>query len=290
MRVIVSVPFLFLVGLVSLIFFPTRRHHEVYLPFIMNPVHVGKVGLVWPDNANADMAALLTADWWYDYNVRIDAPQIGGMQFVPYFWCDQWPPHSYDDQTTYYFDVATAHGMDASYAGPLLFLNEPDLPGSDVDGQCDMTPRQASYLYKALKREYPHAIMVGPSVSHRDYWRGWAWLREWYTIIGEMGLPPPDVAAIHTYLDEPPHLIIDSLFEMLAAYPGATATAWVTEFGHCDPAVATAMIATWQADERIERYAWFIVSDWQWPECLNLVDSNGGLTQVGQTWVNLHGE
>lgn len=268
---------------------PAPATETVYLPLIMSPsAPIGKAGVVWPDNANEDTAALLNADWWYDYNVRIDGPQIGNMQFVPYIWCDQWPPHSYDNQTTYYFDVAAAHGMDEHYRGYLLFLNEPDLPGSDTGGQCDMTPRQAAYLYKAIKRKYPHAILVGPSVSHRDYWRGWIWLREWYDLIIEMGLPPPEVAAIHTYLDEPPHLIVDSLFRALAEYPGAPQTAWVTEFGHCDPAVAGAMIDAWQADARIERYAWFIVQDWQWPECLNLLGRDGELTPVGDAWADRH--
>lgn len=257
--------------------------YTAFMPLIATPEPTA--GIVWLDRQPADMDAL-HAEWWYDYSV-IDK---GSPGFVPFFWCSQWPRFAYGDEAVNYFEKAERY-LGHDYAGYLLFLNEPDLAGSDQDGgQCEMSPREGAYLYKAVLRDMPHARIVGPAVSHRDYWNNWLWLKSWYEAIEEMGLRPPEAAAIHTYIDsEPPEWIVDSLFNMLATVPNAPKSAWVTEFGSCNPGLVSAMIDTWQTHPRITRYAYFTARGWS-PDCLNLFYSIPGysLTPSGAAWVEAH--
>lgn len=245
-----------------------------------------QVGAVWLDMQPAD-PEVLGFEWYYDYGLR--DRQIPGVEFVPYFWCSQWPRYAYGRAAVDYFELAERH-LSNDYAGNLLFLNEPDRSGSDVDGgQCAMTPIEAAYFYKAVIREYPLARIVGPAPSHEDYLVDWKWLGEWYRIVSSWGLPLPSTAVIHTYLgDEPPERIVDSLFGFLAQFPGAPSRAWVTEFGSCDPAIAQKMIQAWRSDQRVVRYSWFTVRGW--PSCTNLFSDQHGypLTPVGEMWVQEH--
>lgn len=226
-------------------------------------------------------ARALRIDWYYTY--ALPHSRLGAAQFVPMFWCDQYPANKWPTQVDY-FDVFRQHyGPD--YSSFMLFLNEPDLAGGDVDGgQCDRTPRQAAYIYKALLAECPHCIFIGPATSHIDYLRGWPWLKAWYAEIRRMGLRPPDIAAIHDYTSQHPGLIVDSLFEALAQFPDAPTTAWVTEYGTCDPARLAQAMAYFTADPRVARYAWFTAKGYPNQPCLNLLDGSDGLTAVGEVY------
>jgi hypothetical protein len=257
--------------------------YHTFLPLVVGPEP--KAGVVWLDTEPADVN-ILHFEWWYDYSLR--GRDVPGVEFVPFFWCDKWPPHAYGRKSQDYFELAERH-LTPDYNSYLLFLNEPDLTGDDTGGQCDMEPRRAAYLYKAIREQLPHAKLVGPAVSHRDYWSNWLWLRTWYGLIDEMGLRPPEVAAIHTYMSENPQWIVDSLFTMLAEFPGSPGTVWVTEFGNCDPAVVQWMLDTWQADGRVSRYAYFTVRDFE-PHCENLFYNTPGysLTPAGRVWVKEH--
>lgn len=104
----------------------------------------------------------LGIDWYYDYALRYPFPARGGAEYVPFLWCDIYPAMAYDAPAIRYFDALRA--LPNGYAGPLLFLNEPDLRGSTHDGgQCERTTRQP-YRYaiaKHNKRRYRNRIKSG---------------------------------------------------------------------------------------------------------------------------------
>jgi len=229
-------------------------------------------------------ATRLGIEWYYDYGLRYPFPVLDQAEYVPFLWCDQYPALKWPP-TTDYFERLTR--LPSGYRGNLLFLNEPDLRGGDTDGwQCDRTPRQAAYIYKAARAQCSGCVFVGPAVSHEDYIHGWLWLRDFYNQLMGMGLPLPNVAAIHTYIGtEPPGRIVDSLFTVLAGYPNAPSTAWVTEFGVCDPAQARAMIEYYKSDTRVKRYAWFTAVGSP-SACINLLNEQRQLTPVGEVYVS----
>lgn len=228
-------------------------------------------------------AARLGIEWYYDYGLRWPFPALdNGAAYVPFLWCDQYPALAWPTRSDYFEALAA---LPDGYSGDLLILNEPDLRGGDVDGwQCDRTPRQAAYIYKAIKAECPDCRLIGPAVSHLDYLQGWPWLQAFYEEIGTMGLPLPDAAAIHDYTNQHPALIVDSLFAMLSEFPGAPGTVWVTEFATCEPDQAARAIDFYTADPRIERYAWFTARGYPALPCINLMDTDGRLTPVGEIY------
>ena len=255
---------------------------RIYLPLILTPEPVS--GLAWHNRRPADAAVLGGVEWYYTYGLRPYRNEPA--QFVPMLWCDRWPAYDYVDGYDYIQEARPLYPLD--YRGYFLFLNEPDLPGSDRDGgQCGMTPLQAAHFYKSVVALWPDAKFVGPAVSHMDYWREWEWLAEWYRLIVGMGLPLPHAAALHTYLSEPPPLIVDSLFAMLARYPGAPTAVWITEFGSCDPAQVGVMLDAFRADGRVSRYAYFSTRA---TGCTDLFYDIPGysLTRAGEVWVEEH--
>lgn len=80
-------------------------------------------------------------------------------------------------------------------------------------------------------------------------------------------------------LQHPPHLIVDSLFGLLATYPDAPTTAWVTEFAGGE-AQARLMIDYYESDPRIERYAWFTARGW----AADLITQDSQLTPLGEIY------
>lgn len=221
--------------------------------------------------------------WFYDYGLRYPSPKLGDAEYIPFFWCDQYPSLKWPTQYNYFDALAN---LPDGYDGYLLFLNEPDLRGGDVDGwQCDRTPRQAAYIYKAVRQECPKCIIIGPAPSHIDYLQGWPWLREFYTIIGKMGLKPPDIAAAHDYTEQSGDKLIESLFAVLGQFDGSPEIVWVTEFATCDPVLAHETIEFYKKDERVERYAWFTGRGYPAATCINLLASETNKLQpVGEVY------
>jgi hypothetical protein len=228
-------------------------------------------------------AATLGISWHYDYTLRNPGRSLdNGSQYVPMLWCDIYPSLAYDAPTVNYF--SELRKLPVGYNGYLLFANEPDLRGSVADGgQCERTPRQVAYMLRSVRQICPGCKVVGPNISHLDHLRGWSWLREFYAEAQRIGVQLPEVAAIHDYTGQHPALMVNSLFEMLADVDGAPKTAWVTEFGRCDPAWVALAVATYEADPRVARYAYFTARDWPSQPCMTLVDGDG-LTAVGEVY------
>lgn len=260
-----------------------------WFPVIVKPETVRGLayccGELRPGEADA-----LRLQWSYDYTLRQPGRLLdNGAEYVPFLWCDIYPSLSYGEPTINYF--AELRKLAPGYAGWLLFANEPDLRGSTADGgQCERTPRQVAYMLKAVRQQCPGCKVVGPNVSHIDFWSGWPWLREFYSVLSTdpalAGVRWPEAAAFHDYTPGDPARLVDSLFAMLAEYPGAAGVAWVTEFGSCDPAWVRQAVATYERDGRIARYAYFTGRDWPEKPCMTLAD-DGGLTAVGRAFAGV---
>jgi hypothetical protein len=223
----------------------------------------------------------LNVDWYYDYTLKYPFPSRG-IEYVPFLWCDIYPSLKYENPAIRYFDELKKLPQD--YNGYLLFLNEPDLRGSRIDGgQCERTPRQAAYMLKAVRELRPDVILIGPVVSHEDYLHGWVWLREFYRIIESnpefADVKKPEIGAIHTYLKNDPANIVNSYFSLQNEFSSFPETAWVTEFAADTPEQAERMINFYKNDPRIERYAWFTARGWQ--TRFDLINQNGELTPLG---------
>jgi hypothetical protein len=225
--------------------------YTIMLPLIM--VAMPKSGMAWHNRQPADANVLGGINWYYTYGLHPYPNE--DAQFIPMLWCNQWPAYDYIGGYNYLQEAVKLYPPD--YAGWMLILNEPDLPGSDRDGgQCGMTPIQAAYFYQAAVTLWPNAQFIGPAVSHRDYQAGWPWLRQWYKEVARLDLPTPARSAIHTYLGEPPAAILDSYHMVMSPY-NAPGMVWVTEFGSPDPVQTARMIDVWKARPDVERYAYF---------------------------------
>jgi hypothetical protein len=257
--------------------------HVAWLPVVTTPKvePVRGWAKAYSNLSNAELERL-GVGWYYDYALRYPFPKRGNVEYVPFLWCDIYPSLAYGKPTIRYFDALQK--LPADYGGYLLFLNEPDLQGSTIDGgQCERTPRQGAYMLKAARELCPGCIIVGPAVSHEDYRAGWKWLRAFCVEALRIGVTLPEVSAIHTYLPGDPARIVDSHFALLAEFPGAATTAWVTEFATSSPAQARRMIDYYEADPRITRYAWFTAAGWR--DDMVLLDAERQTTPVGEAWV-----
>ncbi|MEL0099664.1 MAG: glycosyl hydrolase [Opitutae bacterium] len=261
----------------------TSPSYTYFFPIIISDSRPTQQGLAKAYGAvTASDVDRLNIEWYYDYGLRYPSPVLGDAEYIPFFWCDQYPALKWPTQYNYFDSLAK---LPDDYNGYLLFLNEPDLRGGDVDGwQCDRTPRQAAYIYKALLAECPNCIFIGPATSHIDYLQGWPWLREFYETIYKMGLKPPQIAAAHDYTEQSGSELVNSLFRLLDLFPGAAKKVWITEFATCDPNLARKSIEFYQSDERVERYAWFTGKGYPASPCINLINSTGVLQPVGDVY------
>lgn len=252
--------------------------YTMLLPVIQSPSPVRGWAKAYSNLSDAELERL-GIQWYYDYALRYPFPQRGNVEYVPFLWCDIYPALKYDAPGIRYFDALAK--LPEGYSGYLLFLNEPDLRGSRVDGdQCERTPRQAAHMLLAARELCPGCVMVGPAVSHEDYRAGWSWLKAFYIEALRVGVRLPEVSAIHTYLPGDPARIVNSHFALLAEFPGAATTAWVTEFAASSPDQAQRMIDYYEADPRITRYAWFTARGWQ----ADLITGDGRVTAVGEIY------
>lgn len=261
--------------------------YTIFIPLVLAMQPPPRAGIVW-HNPHPDDPAVTPFEWYYNYGL---IPYDGVEQeFVPFFHCPIWPPLAYGREAADYFEIAeTALGHD--YDGWLLFLNEPNEYGTDTGGQCEMTPRQAAFFYKSVVTLYPYAEVVGPVVSQHDYPHWW-WMRQWYQWITQLNLPMPAAAAAHFYDaagTNPIHLtdLTTSLRELLAEFPGAPDTIWLTEFGTCEASYAQVMLQEIQSLPYVTRYAWYTTR--RGGACTDLYTTpENTLTPVGYVWHAVH--
>ena len=251
------------------------------LPLVSTPP--SKAGIAWASwgRMQTDVETL-NAGWFYTWGLSADIDT--SAEFVPMFWSYQWPPMLWPPTTDFFQQMDDIYG--AGCPSRLLFLNEPDLHGTDTGGQAELTPRQGAYLYKALRERCPGTHIIGPCISHGDYLAGWPWLKHFNRLLVKLDLPSPDEACLHTYVEsEPAQLITESLLKETGM-----ASLWVAEFGSCDPVWTREAILYFQNEERVTRYAWFTVRRWDDGPCLTLFDNkwDNELSKVGEVWMELH--
>jgi hypothetical protein len=117
--------------------------HVVWLPVVTTPKvePVRGWARAYSNLSDAELERL-GIGWYYDYALRYPFPKRGNVEYVPFLWCDIYPSLAYGKPTIRYFDALQK--LPADYGGYLLFLNEPDLQGSTIDGgQCERTPDKA---------------------------------------------------------------------------------------------------------------------------------------------------
>lgn len=270
-----------LIALFSLFVFvdssPTT--HTIYFPIAYNQGH--KAGIAWAYRGYAQPqdTAILNIEWYLNWAIQ---PATWTNNHVNYFACTEWPYGSADPKLNYW-DALNSYTQ-PDYAGYLIFLNEPDLKG-----QCDTTPTEAVQILHVIRVLRPNAVIVGPNVSHMDYLQGWPWLRAFYNEAINQNVELPEIGGIHSYLNEPPGKIINSFFNL----PYTPETAWVTEFGNCNPDITEQMLQTYLIDPRITRYAYYAprlyMADVPTEQkCLTLFDGLGyNLTPNGLHFTNL---
>lgn len=272
---------------------PGEAVSSVYFPLVRSNYKAAKAGFAWAEYGTRQPhdAEYLGATWFLVWS-PIDphqGRQRTGIESVTYAPCPTGGYQAYGDAVKWdAFDRLDKY-LGRNWSGPILFLNEPDLPD-----QCNLNPIRAAKFYAQLRKQYAKAILIGPAVSDGDYVKGWPWMKGFYDELERMKVKMPDHSAIHSYVRwQHPQVLVDSHFDMLAQYSGAPTTAWVTEFAACGrPDRLAQMIDTYQNDERILRYAYFgprifDVPDWY---CMSLFVSptTYELTDAGVVWTSRH--
>lgn len=228
--------------------------NKVYLPLVQGPSAPPPFyGLAWANQPPADLS-LLAADWFYVWGESLLSLQ--GLQSVPMLrpgWAGRLP---------------------ASYSGPLLFLNEPNVTIQD-----NLSPAAAAADFRRVKERYPAAQPVVGNVSI------WAtrWLREFAQ------LEPVTRVGVHCYLEAGFGVAYcDRELERLHADLGVPI--WVTEFNNVSPALEPFcdLLAMLESKPWVERIAPFTnrqLGDW-WdlPHC-SLVAADGSLLPKGRAYV-----
>lgn len=264
--------------------------YELFLPQVWTYPNFGpnetRIGLAYAsiNSRQPYEVAQLRADWFQVWTMgRTDYGT--GLERVQHLSCDRRVFWEYGTAAVDQFEQAHMI-LGADFDGYLLFLNEPDL-----HIQCRTTPDQAAFMLRAVQDQFPNAIIVGPQPSHFDYWNNWVWMKEFYNWLDHYDIEPPDIAAIHNYVDDPQIAIVDSFFDnVLAQYPGAPMTVWVTEMGSGYYNVVQAMLVNCLEDRRIERCAYFTPrnTDVVWGSEL-YVGATAELTRAGHAWMDTLG-
>ena len=268
--------------LLILFVFVSGTTHKLYFPTIKTDVECNpKAGIAWAGGENPTDVETLCVTWKHEWGIQRQGND--SIEYVNHIACPVYPFMAYGETVTLdYFD-AMENKLGRDFNGYLLFLNEPDRKD-----QCYMSPYRAVFFYRAVREQYPNAIISMPQVSHFDYLNDWVWLREFYDILETKNIPYPDFATIHTYVKEDPNLIVDSMYSFLHERGLSKDKVWITEFGTNDPVIMREMLTLYQADNRIDRYAYYTVryneNDWDLFRCKTCDE----LTPVGEVWVEFH--
>lgn len=170
-------------------------------------------------------------------------------------------------------DKAAALGA-LGYAGPTLWLNEPDRADQD-----DMTPGEAAAEWPYVQAACPTCKWVMPNVSQL----GMDWLAEFVALSeGE-----PWRWSFHLYLS-PPYSLDDSI-QGMCTITGTCVALWLTEYGTCIPDLAESFFEQVDADRRLEANLYFTnrnsIAE---GSCSALIDEAGNETFYGETYRDVY--
>ena len=216
---------------------------------------------------------------------------IHGLELHPNFWCDIYflPPNFLLSQLPV-FDL-----LGSEYDGYLLFLNEPDLSSYGMHGQCEVTPRRGAELYVYTKAMLPLAKIVGPGISHVDYYNDFMWLTKWFNHVVSLTGGPPQMYAwdIHTYVqDGDPLAPVNALEQFLVSRGVTEPKFFISEWGSCNVGRLIEMKVAFDNDDRVLSHSIYEQSHAYWDgesRCILLFDESSSpleLTELGEAFVN----
>lgn len=222
--------------------------------------------------------------YWRGWQRARPADDIAGLRATQGLWCDFYYHPVYSQGRL--IPQAGAIDLPAEFDGVVLFLNEPDLPG-----QCSASPKRAAQLYTHVRNQLPHAQLVGPGISDRDWVNEFAWLEAWWTAVVDLTGEPPQMAAwdIHNYSDKAhPLAPYDALEKWLAVRGVANPKFFVSEWGACTPERIIEMREAFDNDPRILRHYIYDQTLATWDgdgRCIILFDEETmELTLLGRAW------
>ncbi len=238
---------------------------NIYLPltFTQDTRNLAK-GTAWayfgkrPISERGHLAKdIMRIGWFHNWGISAINPlKLYDVEFVPMWWCDQWPSDAIGDNVKVDFKQLTLDRLGRDYDGYLLFLNEPDLPPA----QCDRTPKQGAKYYIWIKENLPNVKLIGPMTSHIDGLNGYPWLIEWRKQVIKMTGQPPKVYAysLHDYM--PYHKVgwlTNKLYDLMIKWGDGDKKIWVTEYSKYAPDKMAEATEYFANDPRIERFAGF---------------------------------
>jgi len=261
--------------------------YRAYFPLIVKPDRPLGVASDWNVHGRA---ALPETPWFYNwgYTGTHDGFAVEGWndrKFVPMVWGKGANLDSV---------AATAQ----AHPGRVwLIYNEPDLP-EQANIPPEVAAQDYALLYDAIKGADPAAKLY----CCGEAWAKHAWMEEFLTYVER----PIDGVHIHGYPMKDgsywPHRMnanlatnnLDAFYEWCQLQPElAGKPVWITEVGvlswYCTIDTPEKIrdqfmlpFMAWFKTSPYERAAWF--SDYSWSTCGNLVNTDGSLTVVGDTW------
>ncbi|KAI0916576.1 hypothetical protein AcV5_003026 [Taiwanofungus camphoratus] len=219
--------------------------------------------------------ASLTADfnsgevsWAYNWDSSFSGSLPSGVEYIPMLWGAD------SDHTSVW--EANANTAIANGAQYLLGFNEPDL-----DTQSNLSPQAAAQAWQTYIQPFAgKAKLVSPAITNGAAPMGTAWLDDFISACSGCTI---DAIAIHIYDSATNIAYYESYIPGIASKYNKPV--WVTEFGATGSASQQQsflgqMVQFLDGQSGIAAYAWFMDA------VGNLVNSDGSLTALGQTYVS----
>jgi len=263
----------------SMLYIPVVMGGDKAFPPAAAPVNLQGVGhdRKWVQGEADWLCPALTmsgVEWYHDWTPY--PIQCAGVEAVPMIW----------DETQIHVSVQGNSEW-------LQVFNEPEF-----QSQANLTPHEAAAYYRYVESLHPDKKLIGPAVVH-------LWWSEDFHFYYEQQYgeqPRMDALAIHSYPQIPGDALASTLIQRsindvqaaidFAAEHGIPEV-WVTEFAvqpRGDPQkpidYMTAMIAWFQAQPTVTRWAWFALdlTDFWWGEYDTSLVLDGALTPFGEVY------
>ncbi|KZT71153.1 glycoside hydrolase family 128 protein [Daedalea quercina L-15889] len=227
-----------------------------------------KRGLSFNDASLTEQFSAEQVSFAYNWGQTYSGSIPENVMYIPMLWSDS---DSFTSTWSTNAQAAIDNGTEF-----LMGFNEPDL-----NTQANMTPEQAAQAWTTYMEPFAgKAKLVGPAITNGGAPMGETWLNEF---IGNCTSCTIDVYAIHIYDSATNEAYYKSYISDFASTYGKTT--WVTEFGATgsDSDIQTFlgdMVSYLDGLDGVGAYAWFM------DEVGNLVNSDGSLTTLAETYVS----
>jgi len=177
---------------------------------------MNKKGLIGASYSDLDR---LGASWYTKWTNSNSSSDLAHSEYVPMLWAGE-------------IDENISQG----YSGPIIFLNEPDLPG-----QANISPEDAVDLLEAAREYYPNAWFVFGGCSSEcseedELTTSYEWVEAALDYMEEEEIGFPEAWHLHIYMfgwdDEIKWDHFEEMIDVINDHYGDEDTPiWVTEFG-----------------------------------------------------------